>query len=75
MVIIHHSCDYDECLLAPILSLKPPTSITMSQESISVMPSALILVADGSEEIEFITVYDGKLVQPTNKSRRLISLM
>jgi len=25
------------------------------------MPKALILVADGSEEIEFVTPYDGKL--------------
>jgi hypothetical protein len=25
------------------------------------MPSALILIADGSEEIEFVTPYDGKL--------------
>jgi hypothetical protein len=26
------------------------------------MPKALILVADGSEEIEFVTPYDGKVV-------------
>lgn len=26
------------------------------------MPKALILVADGSEEIEFVTPYDGKLM-------------
>jgi hypothetical protein len=25
------------------------------------MPSALILIADGTEEIEFVTPYDGKL--------------
>lgn len=31
------------------------------------MPSALILVADGSEEIEFATVYDGKPTQPYNQ--------
>ena len=26
------------------------------------MPKALILIADGSEEIEFVTVYDGMFV-------------
>lgn len=44
------------------------------------MPTALILVADGSEEIEFVTPYDGKklpshhydhgeLTQPSSDSR------
>jgi hypothetical protein len=27
------------------------------------MPSALVLIADGTEEIEFVTPYDGKLVE------------
>jgi hypothetical protein len=30
------------------------------------MPRALILVADGSEEIEFVTPYDGKYLLPCN---------
>jgi hypothetical protein len=25
------------------------------------MPTAIVLIADGSEEIEFVTPYDGKL--------------
>lgn len=28
------------------------------------MPKALILIADGSEEIEFVTPYDGQLNAP-----------
>lgn len=39
------------------------------------MPSALILVADGSEEIEFVTVYDGKVSpKPITSPGDLISL-
>lgn len=29
------------------------------QENLTKMPKALILIADGSEEIEFVTPYDG----------------
>jgi protein DJ-1 len=33
------------------------------------MPKALILVADGSEEIEFVTPYDGEWVQQESDGR------
>jgi hypothetical protein len=32
------------------------------------MPKALILIADGSEEIEFVTPYDGKLYYSKTRS-------
>lgn len=54
---------YSPAQLSPITS---EACLNISQKSVSVMPSALILVADGSEEIEFVTVYDGKPTQLHN---------
>ena len=34
---------------------------TTKQDSNNRMPSAIILLADGSEEIEFVTPYDGTI--------------
>jgi putative intracellular protease/amidase len=37
------------------------------------MPRALLLVADGSEEIEFVTPYDGTFAAPSLKKRAYFS--
>jgi hypothetical protein len=57
-------CHYPSLILFALSSITPTKLEKSSIIQLLVMPSALILIADGSEKIEFVTPYDGKYPFP-----------
>lgn len=59
-----HTLGFLKPVSAPLLSIVLISFRALAK--LAIMPKALILVADGSEEIEFVTPYDG--MQPNSET-------